>query len=446
VTRWFGTDGIRGPAGLPPLDPEGAFAFGWALGTLAKEAGARRTAIAWDTRPSSPGLARAMAEGAAASGLPVDRLGVLPTPGAALWALHEGAWAAVITASHNPVGDNGYKVFTDDGRKLAEELEEVFENRMMEAPGRGAADGPGLDRSEAARGLLLEHWLALPGAAALGGLRVALDMAHGSTAGLARVAFEAAGAVVLGGLGEGGGVINEGVGATHPEALAAALSSLGADWGFGFDGDGDRVVLVHRESGAVDGDRLLGAIALRLAAEGRLGEAGIVVTRQSNSGLDASLEAAGVPVHRSAVGDRSVSVMMRALGARFGGEESGHLVLSEALPTGDGVAAALTIASFLCSDGRAFEQALDRVWLRPASARSLPAPRKPDLDALPELERAVAEVQTTLAGSGVLLLRYSGTEPLLRVRAEASSPAAAQAAVAAIDTVWRRIMALEDGP
>ena len=345
----------------------------------------------------------------------------------------------MVTASHNPAPDNGFKCFTRAGTKLAAEDEAGFEANMRDwVSGNVAEQGLGRVREadQDARNLLLDHWLSGIPVGSLKGLCVALDTAFGASAALVRGVFEEAGAKCPLVLGEGEGVINSGVGANNPQTLAKAMREAGCDLGFCFDGDADRCVLISAEGNIIRGDQLIGAIALhqdRVSSS----KGPVIVTEQSNSGLDVSLAEADIEVRRCGVGDRNVSTMMAELGAGFGGEESGHLVFADQLPTGDGPGAALRIAAMYAHDPKAWREAISSIHLRPSISAALAAPRKPPLDSDGVFAQQVARVREELHNGGRLLLRYSGTEPVLRVTIEADDTERAQSLVGCLADAWR---------
>lgn len=452
MSRLFGTDGVRGPAGAV-LTAELAMRLGRAavLGGIAPErtgtqdgtdAGTRvgrpRVLIARDTRESGPMLEAAFAAGAAASGADVLVAGVLPTPGAALLVRRLGFdLAAVISASHNPFADNGIKLFGPDGRKLPDAGEarvaDLVED-LPEAATRGAdigSIGPLLGATEDHLRALDERFVALD----LTGLRVALDCAHGATVDVAAEAFRRRGAdvVVIGDRPDGRN-INAGVGSTHPEALVQVVAEQGCAIGFAFDGDGDRMLAVDHAGRLYDGDELLALIAVHLRGTGRLA-GGVAVTVMSNYGFHAAMEAAGIPVAITPVGDRHVMQALDGEGWNLGGEQSGHLIETGFVPSGDGVAAALLVMEALDGAPLAERQVMQRL---PQVLRNVPVDDRDGAMADETFLAAVADADGELAGRGRVLVRASGTEQLVRVMAEAPSEDEAQA-------VCERLVALVPG-
>lgn len=437
-SRLFGTDGVRGPAGAV-LTAELAMRLGRAavLGGIAPaqtEASAGspvarrpRVLIARDTRESGPMLEAAFAAGAAASGADVFVAGVLPTPGAALLVRRLGFdLAAVISASHNPFADNGIKLFGPDGRKLPDAGEMRVAELVEELP-EAATHGTDIGSITPLLGATEDHLRALDerfSALDLTDVRIALDCAHGATVGVAAEAFRRRGAdvVVLGDRPDGRN-INDGVGSTHPEALVRVVAEQSCSIGFAFDGDGDRVLAVDHDGRVYDGDELLALIAVHLRRTGRLA-GGVAVTVMSNYGFHAAMEAAEIPVAITPVGDRHVMQALDRESWNLGGEQSGHLIETEFVPSGDGVAAALLTMEALDGDLLAERQAMQRL---PQVLRNVPVEHRDGAMADEAFLAAVARADAGLAGRGRVLVRASGTEQLVRVMAEAPTQDEAQA-------------------
>lgn len=440
-SRLFGTDGVRGPAGAV-LTAELALRLGRAavLGGIASgrprsddpgdgsaSAGRPRVLIARDTRESGPMLEAAFAAGAAASGADVFVAGVLPTPGAALLVRRLGFdLAAVISASHNPFADNGIKLFGPDGRKLPDagearvaELVELLPDADTRRTDIGTIS-PLLGATEDHLRALDERFSGL----GLSGMRVALDCAHGATVDVAAEAFRRRGAdvVVLGDRPDGRN-INAGVGSTHPEALVRLVADQSCSIGFAFDGDGDRMLAIDHTGRVYDGDELLALIAVHLRAAGRL-TGGVAVTVMSNYGFHSAMEAAGIPVAITPVGDRHVMQALDAQGWNLGGEQSGHLIETGFVPSGDGVAAALLVTEALGGERLADRQAMERL---PQVLRNVPVADRDAAMADAGFLDAVSAADAELTGRGRVLVRASGTEQLVRVMAEAPTQDEAQA-------------------
>jgi phosphoglucosamine mutase len=436
--RLFGTDGVRGVAG-EQLGAELALALGRAATETAREAGAGRprVLVIRDTRESGEMLEAALAAGVAAAGGDVLLGGVLPTPAAPLLvAHHRFDLAAVISASHNPYRDNGIKFFAADGMKLSDEAEADIERRL-EDPFR--ATSPAIGRIAPLRGTEEDYLRALGerfGALRLDGLDVVLDCAHGATHRVGPEIFRrlSARVTVLGDAPDGRN-INDGVGSTHIEALAATVVGGGHDLGFAFDGDGDRVLAVDRTGTVVDGDELIALAALHLRRAGRLAGDGVAVTVMTNYGFHAAMEEAGVAVATTNVGDRNVLEELRARGWTLGGEQSGHIIELGFAPSGDGIASALLTLEALGGGDLAARDAMRKLPQRLVNVRVV------DRDAAigdPGLAAAIARESAALAGRGRVLVRPSGTEPLVRVMVEA--PTADEA-----DAVCARLVDLVGG-
>ena len=422
--RYFGTDGVRGPAG-EVLTAELALRLGRAAGSLAG-AGARAL-IVRDTRESGPMLESALASGLASAGVDVRLGGVAPTPAAAIAVRRDGFdLAAVISASHNPYGDNGIKFFGPDGHKLTDAQEAEIEARLRAGAPAGRF-GAVVARGDTARGYrwaLAERFEGLD----LRGLKVVLDCANGAAAGVAPDAFVSLGARVTAlGLEPDGRNINAGCGSTHPEALVETVVSGGHDIGFAFDGDADRVLGCDRNGRLLDGDDLVVLAAGHLKRSGRLAGNGVTVTMMSNFGVRTAIADAGIDLCETQVGDRYLLAALRDRGWMLGAEPSGHLIDRNFAPSGDGVAAALLCLEALT--GRDMADVVPFARL-PQVLRNVPVSGHAKTTAAhPAVGVAVREAEATLAGRGRVLVRPSGTEPLVRVMAEAPSPDEAEAVV-----------------
>jgi phosphoglucosamine mutase len=417
--RFFGTDGVRGPYGGDLINEDFAARLGFAAarhfcGTL--EPGAR-VVLGRDTRASGESLLEAVSAGVAAAGCRPLTVGVLPTPAVSCAVLDGGAaFGVMLTASHNPAADNGIKFFNSLGQKpsaadeaqieaLLPPVEQVLgTNRPAEMDGRG----PYLKRL---RAVLADSSLA--------GWTIALDTAHGAACATSRQVLEGLGAtlVTLGDAPDGRN-INDGVGSEHPEKLQARVSAAGARLGIAQDGDGDRCVLVDEKGVLLDGDEILAVLAVDALSRGLLANRTLVVTVQSNLGLDRAVEAAGGRVCRTPVGDRNVAERMRAEGAMLGGESSGHVICSDIVPTGDGLVAALRVIGVMLATGKPLSE-LRRVLVKaPQLSRALAVREKLPLDDLPNLRAEQQAIERELGTGGRLLVRYSGTEPKLRLLVE----------------------------
>jgi len=410
VSLRFGTDGVRGVA-LTELTTDAVTSLAAAADEVL---GGGVWLIGRDPRRSSPDLAAAFANGVLHS---VD-IGMVPTPALAHLSAARGLPAAMVTASHNPWHDNGIKIFAAGGSKLDDDLQERIEATWHGAPRVPMA--PSTSRDTAAVADYVEHLVA--GQADLDGLRVVLDCANGAMSDVAPQVFRRLGAdTVLIHATPDGTNINERCGATHPASLAGAVVTHRANLGLAFDGDGDRVIAVDENGTVVDGDRLLALAALRLRAHGRLRHDTVVVTVMSNLGFHRAMAGAGITVHTTAVGDRYVLEALERGGFSLGGEQSGHIIYRDLASTGDGLLAGLQLAehvhaahqplSTLAGEVMAtFPQVLVNVTV---------AERHPHI--ADELADHIAAAERSLGGEGRVLLRPSGTEPLIRVMVEAAT-------------------------
>jgi phosphoglucosamine mutase len=415
--RYFGTDGVRGVVG-ESLTPELVEKLGRAA-TLWSHGG--RVFVGRDTRASGPELEEAFARGVVAAGGNAVLAGVLPTPAVALLALD---LAAVISASHNPPEYNGVKLFDREGQKLTDEAEEEIE-ALLDAPFQGP---PGeIDRVGVATDSYLDHIVERFGSD-LSGLRIVVDCANGAYSGIAPKAFGRLGAEVTTiGSDPDGTNINVGCGATDLRTLQQTVTNSGADLGVAFDGDGDRMLAVDARGELVDGDQILAILMLHLDVEL------VAVTVMSNLGLHRLAEQHGIRVVTTDVGDRYVLAALRREGGLLGGEQSGHIVYLRDHVTGDGLAAALLLCGAL--EGRTLAEAAAVMARYPQSRADV---RVTNREIPPALAEEIARVDATLDGRGRVLVRPSGTEPVIRILTEAETPAQAEEACATISALVRR--------
>lgn len=423
--RYFGTDGIRGTVGQPPITADFMLKLGWAAGqVLRREKGRTRVLIGKDTRISGYMFESALEAGLSAAGVDVSLLGPMPTPGIAyLTRTFRADAGIVISASHNPFDDNGIKFFSAEGKKLADEIENQIE-AMLEAPltTAAAAQLGKAARIDDAAGRYIEFCKStLPDRLSLHGLKVVLDCAHGATYHIAPSVFRELGAEVsVIGATPNGLNINHDVGSTHPAALRASVIHQGADLGIAFDGDGDRVLLVDADGREVDGDDILYLIALDRHERGLL-NGGVVGTLMSNFGLAMALEKLGIPFARANVGDRFVMEMMADNGWELGGEASGHIVCSHVQTTGDGIVAALQVLALMMREQKSLTlllQGLEKVPQALVNVRLPVGTNAKQIMASQSLQQAVTALEDELGDQGRVLLRASGTEPLIRVMVE----------------------------
>jgi phosphoglucosamine mutase len=429
--KLFGTDGVRGEAGTF-LTAELATLLGHAA-TASLEAERPRVLIVRDTRESGPMLEAALAAGIAAAGGDALLAGVLPTPAAAILVRRLGLdLAAVVSASHNPYRDNGIKFFSSAGTKLPDEVEARIE-ALMGGDGPPSAEHPG--RIEELNGGEDDYVRALASAFQidLGGRKVLLDCANGATYRVAPRIFAQLGAEVEAiGVEPDGRNINDGVGSTHVETLAERVAASDAEIGFAFDGDGDRVLAVDAEGKVHDGDELIALAARGMAASGDLGEGGVVVTVMTNFGFHQAMKEAGIEVAVTQVGDRYVIDEMLRRDWKLGGEQSGHIIASDIVATGDGTAAALLTMRMLGDSALADAPAMDKL---PQRLVNVKVADRDSLAGAVAVWDQVGKENAALEGRGRVLLRPSGTEPLVRVMVEA--PEAEEA-----DAVCARLVAL----
>jgi phosphoglucosamine mutase len=424
----FGTDGVRGVANTE-LTPEFALAMGRAAALVFP---GKTIYIGGDTRRSGSMLTAAFSAGAASQGAEVIDIGIAPTPAIAFAAALHDAVGAVVSASHNPAADNGIKLFAPGGLKLSDTAEDAVEAaldavRSDTAPERGVGAAVGSVRSDDSPVLDYLHSVTTSvGPNALDGLRVVVDTAHGAASFLAQQIFDTLGAAteVIHAAPDGLN-INDQCGSTHPNALCEAVLAAGADVGFALDGDADRLIAVDANGQIVDGDQLMAIAALALDARGALKGRTLVVTVMSNLGLKLAMTAAGIEVVETGVGDRHVLAALESGGYSLGGEQSGHLIFRELTTTGDGLLAAVQIAAILASGDTDLAALADAAMHRlpqtlvnvrvHGSAASVLETLRPDID------RATEE----LGSVGRVLVRPSGTEPLLRIMVEAETESAA---------------------
>jgi len=427
VGRIFGTDGVRGVANrdlTAELALDLSVAAAHVLGEAGVFAGHRPAAVvARDPRASGEFLEAAVVAGLASAGVDVWTLGVLPTPGAAYLTGQLGADLGVmISASHNPMPDNGIKFLSRGGHKLDDSIEDAIEARLREPWQRpvGRAVGRISDRSDA-RQTYIDHLVSsvdLP----LHGLRVVIDCANGAAHHVAPTAFEAAGAVVLTiHDAPDGSNINDGCGSTHMADLQAAVVAARADAGFALDGDADRCLAVDADGQLVDGDQILAILALAMRESGSLKSDTVVGTVMSNLGFLQAMAAHAIAVERTAVGDRYVLEAMKAGGYTLGGEQSGHIIMTDHSTTGDGVLTALHVTQRMAATRSSIAQLAGVVTRLPQVLVNVAGVDRTGLSTDPQLAEALREAEASLGDNGRVLLRPSGTEPLIRVMVEAAS-------------------------
>jgi phosphoglucosamine mutase len=426
----FGTDGVRGVAGQYPLDPPTIARLGAAIVRVLDHDRSVKMIVGRDTRESGEWIERELARGAVSAGASVTSVGVIPTPGVAYLAgTLDFDIGVVLSASHNPFGDNGIKVFSGRGEKFGVSEERAVEAIMADASWRVTqsreAEVSGADLLDR----YIEHVLKLlPDAGELAGARIALDLANGATTTTAVKVFERAGfEVVTIGDKPDGRNINLACGSTHPAGLIKAVVSGRCRVGVAFDGDGDRAIFVDARGHIVDGDAVLLLIADYYRSLGRLPHDTVVATVMSNIGLEIALRERGIKMLRTPVGDKYVMEEMRTHGYALGGEQSGHVILSEHLWTGDGVATALAVLRVMAATKHELSDLAGQLKTFPQTLVNVRVREKRPIADVPEIAAAVARVESAQDGRGRVLVRYSGTEPLLRVMIEGEDQASVQA-------------------
>jgi phosphoglucosamine mutase len=464
VTLKFGTDGVRGLANAE-LTPELVLALGRAsarvLAPGPEVPGAARPRsffIGRDTRASGPLLQAALAAGLASEGVDVRDVGVLPTPGvAALSAAHQ--WpAAMISASHNPFPDNGIKFFAAGGRKLSDETEQQLEHELAEVLATAgheasaaravafAPTGAGVGSvvvDERSVDWYRSHLVACLEGRSLHGIRIAIDAANGAASFIAGHVLRLAGAEVIATLAvePDGCNINDGCGSTDPRGLQAAVTASGADLGLAFDGDADRVIAVDGRGELVDGDHLLALFAIDLQARRRLAADTVVVTVMTNLGFRLAMEARGISVHETQVGDRYVLEALDERALSLGGEQSGHIIFRDLATTGDGIMTGLLLLDLVVRQGRTLAELTSDAMVRlPQVLRNVPVADRAGLACADGVWTEVARMEARLQGRGRILLRPSGTEPLVRIMVEAPSEAEAEAVAEDLAEVVTRLL------
>jgi phosphoglucosamine mutase len=426
MRQLFGTDGVRGIANEEPMTPETVVKLGRAFAHLFTSPGARRSVvIGKDTRLTGYMLETALTAGITSMGVDVLLVGPLPTPGIAFITRSLRAdGGVVISASHNPFDDNGIKFFSGDGMKLPDALEAQIEE-LIATGGIDQVRPRARDIGKAFRigdagGRYIEFAKnAFPKRLTLRGLRIVVDCAHGATYRVSPTVLQELGAEVVAlNVAPDGLNINAGCGSLHPEVLQKAVLEYRADVGFTHDGDGDRVLAVDERGGLVDGDQLLALCALDLRAERRLAGDTVVATVMSNAGLEVALRRAGIRLLRTPVGDRSVLEAMLRGGYTLGGEQSGHIIFSEHNTTGDGIVTALQVLAAMRRAAKPLSELAACMTRFPQILENVTVQRREDLGALAGVQSRIRQAEGALEGTGRVLVRFSGTEPLVRVMVE----------------------------
>ena len=424
--KYFGTDGIRGRVGDYPVTADFMLKLGWAAGRVLGTSGRDRVIIGKDTRISGYMFESALEAGLSAAGVDVRLLGPMPTPAIAYLTrtLHACA-GIVISASHNAYADNGIKFFSSEGTKLPDEVEHAIEAELekemvtVESNSLGKAE-----RVSDAAGRYIEFCKStIPLTLSLKGLKIVVDCANGATYQVAPSVFDELGAEVVAiGVDPDGLNINQDCGSTQPELLQEIVLDHQADLGIALDGDGDRVIMVDHKGNLVDGDELLFIIALSRQKEGHL-NGGVVGTLMSNLGLEHALQSHDIAFARANVGDRYVLELLKQSSSMIGGESSGHIICLDRTTTGDGIVSALQVLAAMVKSGKSLHELKGGMSKYPQRMINVPLTKKIDLDNTPAVQAAVKSAEQRLAGRGRVLLRPSGTEPLVRVMVEGEDAA-----------------------
>jgi len=419
--KYFGTDGIRGRVGEAPIDAEFMLKLGWAAGRVLGSTGGKRVIIGQATRISGYMFESALEAGLSAAGIDVKLLGPMPTPAIAYLTrtLHASA-GIVISASHNPFADNGIKFFSGEGTKLLDDIELAIEAELekpmvtVDSANLGKAD-----RVEDAAGRYIEFCKgSIPSSFTLKGMKIVVDCANGATYYVAPSVLDELGAdVITIGAKPDGLNINKDCGSTHPELLQKTVLEHQADLGIGLDGDGDRLIMVDHKGELVDGDELLFIIALSRKQQGAL-QGTVVGTLMSNLGLEHALQANDITFGRANVGDRYVLEMLKQTGGMIGGESSGHIICLDRTTTGDGIISALQVLVAMVKADQSLNELKQGMKKYPQYMINVPVSKKVNLDESEVIQAAVKSAEDHLAGKGRVLLRPSGTEPVVRVMVE----------------------------
>jgi phosphoglucosamine mutase len=416
----FGTDGIRGTAGTYPLDIDTVRRVGAALVKALPHADAKLL-VGRDTRESGAWIERELAYGARIAGATIQSIGVAPTPAVAyLTGTLDFDAGVVISASHNPYQDNGIKVFSGAGVKYGGQFENRIEAIVADATWQlPAGDARGVPHADHLRKYFEHARAVLPNVEKLGRMRLAVDCANGAMTPVAPALFRELGFdVTVLGADPDGRNINEGVGSTHPGMLADTIKRGDYRLGVAFDGDGDRAILVDGNGRVIDGDHVMLMCAKQMQLEGRLRGNAVVATVMSNIGLELALSKLGIALVRTKVGDKYVMEEMQKRDLSLGGEQSGHLIFSDHLFTGDGLITALSVLRTMAASGRELADLADDLKTYPQVLLNIRVSEKKNLAEIPEAAAVMTKIEEQLGSNGRLLVRYSGTEPLLRVMLE----------------------------
>ncbi|GAB60368.1 phosphoglucosamine mutase [Rheinheimera nanhaiensis] len=424
--KYFGTDGVRGRVGDFPITPEFAMKLGWAAGRVLSQRGTRKVLIGKDTRISGYLLETALEAGLIAAGIDVRLLGPMPTPAVAyLTRTFRAEAGIVISASHNPYYDNGIKFFSADGTKLPDDVELAIEHELEQPMVCESSEKLGkAQRIDDAAGRYIEFCKShLPNHLSLNGMKVVIDCAHGATYHIAPAVFKELGAeVVVIGASPNGLNINDHCGATHTELLQQTVVEHKADLGIAYDGDGDRVMMADHTGRIIDGDEIVYIIARAAKAQNKL-HGGVVGTLMSNLGLELALKQLDIPFERSKVGDRYVMELLREKNWRIGGENSGHVLNLDHTCTGDGIIASLQVLTAMIEANMTLAEFSQGMHKLPQVLVNVKFEKGTAPLEKQHVKQVIAEVEAELNGSGRVLIRKSGTEPLIRVMVEGEQEA-----------------------
>lgn len=422
--KYFGTDGVRGRFGEGPITPEFVLKLGWAVGRVLGNEAKSRVLIGKDTRISGYLLESALEAGLAAAGVNITLLGPMPTPSVAYLTrtLHAQA-GIVISASHNPYQDNGIKFFSRDGYKLPDEVESAIESEMDKPLVTVDSSKLGKAVKMDAEGRYIEFCKStVPHRTQFRGLKIVVDCANGAAYNIAPYVFDEMGAEVVA-IGDrpNGFNINDGVGSTYPEHLKTAVLEHGADLGIALDGDGDRLIMMDDQGNEVDGDEILYIIARSRMRQGEL-KGAVVGTLMSNLGLEHALREFGVVFERTQVGDRYIMERLNEKGWMLGGEQSGHIICLDKTTTGDGIVSALQVLSEVYTTGQSLRELTAGMTKYPQKLVNIRLGSKRPMEVMEaeSVKKAVLEAEVEMGGAGRVLLRPSGTEPLMRIMLEGS--------------------------
>lgn len=461
-TDWFGTDGLRGPVGVPPMNRPCMRALGLALGRLIalggldgrrlRARGGGRVLVGWDTRESGPALASALCAGLARARVKAVGLGVLPTPALSCMARHGRCRAGVmVSASHNPASDNGIKLFDNEGNKLELAVERQLQHMAQSELENIGSPWAGFDDSMPWRQTKAQTYTRLlksllPAGKPLQGLRIAVDCAHGAAYQLAPAVLRRLGAQVAVLADQPTGQnINQGVGSEHLGHVRGFVQGTSVDFGVALDGDADRAAFVDETGAGVSGDAVLLLLAADLKERGLLRGDALVTTVMSDMGLCRQLRSRGIAMERTPVGDRHVAARARELGLHFGGEPSGHILFLPHSAAGDGLMAALLLAFALQRSGRSLSELAARFRPTPRVLLSVPVASRLPLTRLPETDQLIRTIERALGDQGRILVRYSGTEAKGRILLEGEDQGHLQQLAMQVARVWQEELRRHSG-